>query len=389
MNLELLGRYISEYENQFHRIHKLEIYKWQAVKQFQETWNPDAENFAAMLQLSLSKTRNLMAAAQYWPDRMIIANAEKNPSIVKQLFNDLFDEEFDVFERMAGFQHKIRELNSRTFPGKMDYQDERAMLVYLNLRYPDDYFFYKFKMFKDFCNSIEHDYVPKRGAKGNVAEYFYLCNVVRDEIKLNNQLLKLHKDRISKDEYFDAEYNILTQDFIYAVTSHLTVKEAVSHPAKPKLTFNNVNFDITKKEYKFSGNYVDYIAQQRRKKHIGDIGEQIVLQYEIDNCRTEFTAKIERVSRTTGDGMGFDILSFDNIGREKYIEVKTTKGPANRPFYITGSELARSRIEGENYFLYRLYNLDAENMTADCFIIHGDLSNYCINPTEYEVILKI
>jgi uncharacterized protein DUF3883 len=389
MNRELLQQYILAYKSDFSRINRLELYKWQAVKQFQDSWNPDAEEFAEMLAMSLSKTRNLMAALNYWPERMIVANAEKDPKKVKDLFNDLFDEESDVLERVASFQQGIRKINSRNFPDRKDYQDERAVLVYLNLKYPDNYFFYKYKMFKEFCEKVEHDFMPKRGGSSNITEYFYLCNLIRDEILLNNGLLKLHKDRIGESEYYDAEYNILTQDFVYAVTRHLKLEGTNLPTVKAHLNVTNVSLTVLEKQYKFTGKHIDFLAQHKRNKHIGDIGEQIVLMHETSHCNPMFANKIYQLSRTKGDGLGFDILSFDDAGHEKYIEVKTTRGPASKPFHVSGTELERSKVEGNKYFLYRLYNLDEENMTADCFIIQGDLSRYCINPTEYEVILKV
>ena len=388
MNQTLLRRYILEYQKEFQRIHKLEIYKWRAVKQFQDTWDVDAEDFAQMLQLTLSKTHNLMAAAQYWPERMIIANAEKNPNEVRALFKSLFDEELDVFDRIKEFRKGITDLNVRNFPDRKDYQDERAILVYLNLRFPDTYFFYKFKMFKEFCKIMEHDYLPRRGSTSNVAEFFYLCNIVKDEIRRNNELLKLHKGRIGADEYFDGDYNILTQDFVYAVAYHLTTKKKAVHSIKSKLTMKPLNAAVLPKKYQFVGKYVDYIALVKRRKQIGEIGEEIVFEHETHHCHPGFKEKIERVSRTAGDGLGFDILSYDETGNEKYIEVKATTGSVSRPFYITGAELERSRAEGNKFYLYRLYHLNVEKRTADCYIIQGDLSQYCINPTEYEVVLK-
>ena len=389
MNRELLRKYISEYERDFSRINSKELYKWRAVKQFQDTWDPDAENFAEMLSLSLSKTRNLMAAANYWPDRMIVANAEKQPASVREIFVNLFNEENNVLERISFFRDRMKEINSLNFPGKKDYQDERAVLVYLNLRYPDNYYFYKFEMFKTFCEKVEYDYHPKRGAMENVAEYFVLCNTVRDEITKRNSLLKLHTERIGENEYFDKEYNILTQDFIYAVTGHLSLELVGTAAIAPHLRFSNIDFDISQKKYKFTGKFVDHVSKHKRNKHIGDLGEEIVLRHEQDHCLPEFIGKIIQSSRAEGDGLGFDILSYDNNGCEKYIEVKATTGPVRTAFFISGTELERSKVEGEKYFLYRLYNLDENNMTADCFTLQGDLSKYCINPTEYEVILEI
>ena len=104
MNRELLRNYIFEYEKEFAHIHDKEIYKWQAVKQFQDVWNPDTEDFPEMLALALSKTDNLMAAGNYFPREMIIKVAKERPQTVKELFLDLFDEEADLLERVDIFQ---------------------------------------------------------------------------------------------------------------------------------------------------------------------------------------------------------------------------------------------------------------------------------------------
>ena len=41
-----------------------EKYKWEAVNFFQDNWDVNAANFASMLNLSLSKTNNLLAFSQ-------------------------------------------------------------------------------------------------------------------------------------------------------------------------------------------------------------------------------------------------------------------------------------------------------------------------------------
>lgn len=59
---------------------------------------------------------------------------------------------------------------------------------------------------------------------------------------------------------------------------------------------------------------------------------------------------------TQGDGLGFDVLSFDANGSERFIEVKTTAyGPAT-PFFVTRKEVAASRESAPKYHLYRLFD---------------------------------
>ena len=99
-------------------------------------------------------------------------------------------------------------------------------------------------------------------------------------------------------------------------------------------------------------------------------------------------SKIKHTAKDEEDGTGYDIQSFDKNGNKIYIEVKTTKGTKNTTFHITRTELERSKIEVDNYYLYRLYNYNEEKDTAAIFIIRGDLTNLCTVPITYKINLK-
>ena len=58
--------------------------------------------------------------------------------------------------------------------------------------------------------------------------------------------------------------------------------------------------------------------------------------------------KIKHVSKTN-DLAGYDILSFNDDGSERYIEVKTTKGGKRTEFYLTANELAYSKLMKDSY----------------------------------------
>ncbi|WP_241762696.1 DUF3883 domain-containing protein [Dyella ginsengisoli] len=65
--------------------------------------------------------------------------------------------------------------------------------------------------------------------------------------------------------------------------------------------------------------------------------------------------RVEHVAATQGDGLGFDVLSFEEDGRERLIEVKTTSFGELTPFYVSRNELARSRTDAARYQLYRVF----------------------------------
>ena len=65
-----------------------------------------------------------------------------------------------------------------------------------------------------------------------------------------------------------------------------------------------------------------------------------------------------------------DILSYNEDGTERFIEVKTTKGPEGTDFYISPGELNFSK-ENENFYIYRVYEFLPEKMTGKIYIKKG------------------
>ena len=115
----------------------------------------------------------------------------------------------------------------------------------------------------------------------------------------------------------------------------------------------------------------DKEQQAIRNKEIGNLGEEYVLWYEeqflISKEMDEFIPKIKHLSKEY-DGYGYDIVSFDENGKEKYIEVKTTVQNKLTDFYMTSNEL-ETMLKTENYFIYRLFNFDEKNLKGDLLII--------------------
>jgi replicative superfamily II helicase len=147
MNQQILRAYIEAYKDNFDVVNAMELYKWKAVKQFQDHWDIAAQDFHIMLQEALSLTENLLASHNYYPREMIINAAEIQPEIIRTLFKNLFDEAEDIYQRMETFRESMNEVINENFDVNNHYQDHRAIVVYLALRYPSRYYFYKFGMF--------------------------------------------------------------------------------------------------------------------------------------------------------------------------------------------------------------------------------------------------
>lgn len=122
----------------------------------------------------------------------------------------------------------------------------------------------------------------------------------------------------------------------------------------------------------------DFIEKEIRNRSLGLLGELFIIENEKNylksNKRSDLADLVQHVSLETGDGLGYDILSFDLDGVEKKIEVKTTRSNITRPFYLSRNELLISNRHPENYFLFRLFDFDSELNKGKYYIISGDLS---------------
>lgn len=127
-----------------------------------------------------------------------------------------------------------------------------------------------------------------------------------------------------------------------------------------------------------AGGQKDYLALEAGNRSLGRAGEELVLQFEAQRLHregaTRLVDRIEHIAATQGDGLGFDILSFDADGRERLIEVKTTSFGKRTPFFITRNELACSKARPEEYHLYRLY---AFRRSPGLFGLKGPVDDTC------------
>jgi hypothetical protein len=87
---------------------------------------------------------------------------------------------------------------------------------------------------------------------------------------------------------------------------------------------------------------VDFVQRDARNRELGRNGEE--------------WGGVEWVAATRGDGLGYDIESFNRDGSARVIEVKTTGLGKHFPFYVSANELRVSQQRPRDYHLYRVFN---------------------------------
>ena len=95
---------IAYYKDSFAKCWDDEKYKWVAVQHFQDSWDIDAEDFAAMLEESFSQTYNLLQGGMYYANKMLCALAKQDPEKMRSLFRMLYDESLPLVDRLQPFR---------------------------------------------------------------------------------------------------------------------------------------------------------------------------------------------------------------------------------------------------------------------------------------------
>lgn len=129
----------------------------------------------------------------------------------------------------------------------------------------------------------------------------------------------------------------------------------------------------------------DYLEREAKNRSLGLAGEEFIVMFEhwrlIELGQHRLADKVEHVSQSKGDGLGFDVLSFESDGKERLIEVKTTTFGRETPFFVSRGELTLSHGAKDQFHLYRLFEF---RKAPRMFDLPGALDQHCVlDPVTY------
>lgn len=222
---------------------------------------------------------------------------------------------------------------------------------------------------------------------------FKHCNLSAVMIDLGFPYIRGYQPR---GNYQSLLYEVATAQVKQSVMLDTVTQSAVQQPAvtPTMLNFSDVVTTAPARDFTVSESSApkyfnpikrDYLAQEARNQSLGLAGEEFVLHYEhwrlIQSGQQKLADRVEHVSKTKGDGLGYDVLSFDSTGRERFLEVKTTSFGKDTPFFVTRGELRLSKEAMEQFHLYRLFEFRKK---PKLFSLKGALDQHCIlDPVTY------
>jgi hypothetical protein len=127
----------------------------------------------------------------------------------------------------------------------------------------------------------------------------------------------------------------------------------------------------------------DPVERDHRNRALGRAGEAFVLELEkkslAEQNHKNLAGRVRWIAEEEGDGAGYDILSFESDGKEKFIEVKTTNGSARTPFFLTRNEFETAAECSSTWCIYRVHQFATD---ARVFVIRPPLEKHVNLVTE-------
>lgn len=138
------------------------------------------------------------------------------------------------------------------------------------------------------------------------------------------------------------------------------------------------------------GRKIDFAERDAANRQLGKLGEQFVYdleRYRLKSAgRDDLAQRVEWTSQTIGDGLGFDIISFDEADdSERMLEVKATGLGKFFPFYVSANEVRCSEDIPRQYQLFRVFDFGRQ---PRLYILHGSLKELCqLEPVLYRALI--
>lgn len=188
----------------------------------------------------------------------------------------------------------------------------------------------------------------------------------------------------------DHELALSTASKPYGSTSLEKVDQRRTSQTASKLVENSENVEIVEQEppksigqstasRSMTTKKTDFEAKTKAQAKIGLAGEKAIVRHERNQLvkagKQKLAKLVEHVS-LKNDSAGYDILSFFPDGREHFIEVKSTVGPANEPFYISANEVEFSQNYPDQYSVYRVYAMNPDEVSWNYFRYSGSIRDH-------------
>lgn len=212
---ETIKEKIKEYKSVFSSRFQEQKYLWEAVNTFHKEWDIELLDVSNMYKRATEEADTLLYTKGFQPRRFMIQLSQKNPTFVKELMKQLFDERYPVEMRIDEFENKIASVDKKSY-----HEDVIAVSTYLWLMYPEKYYFYKWAVCTDVAEKMGIETISLRESRTNKMIWaFQLYDEIKEFLLNDQELQNIVHSNLTDRCYRDEECHCLTMDFCFFIHS--------------------------------------------------------------------------------------------------------------------------------------------------------------------------
>ena len=338
MNVDNLHELIRRYEAHLPLINNKphnEIFKWAAVRCFQDEWFSDRKSdldFSELFANAKRESSVLIDASMTSPADGIVKMAKIAGNEVRRLFVDVLfaDDGGDLKIRqkhMEDFLDEIEKIRLKHFPACFRYkQDWHAVSCYLAMHSPAQNYIYKYTHVERFAQYIEYGKDIGSGSRFSLENYYEMCDLIVDALREHPSLLGAHKSYLTDKHYQDDSLHLMAFDVIYCASTY-RLFYGLNH--KPKA--DTIKMYASEQKAK--------AAAEEKQKQIDDLEEQIhAIEIDMDPYREIDLIGTEVSHRQYGKGI---------VVAQKECYVTVDFGTLQKGFEINKRFIFRPRFQDD------------------------------------------
>ncbi len=208
--------------------HHPNIHLWESVQIFQDNWNLDTSDPAAMFDRSFQnpETRRLWQTENWYPKKMMLEFWRLEPMTVRTMFDDLFNETRLVEARIGrfifgcdGLLADFKKAKVATIENNHYHSDYRMIAIYLAFRYPESYAPYNFEVFRRAMEFLQAKEIP---SANDPARYFKVLRTLQNFLEKDATLTATFARHLHPRRHFQGKTLLLADDFCKYIFSQTT-----------------------------------------------------------------------------------------------------------------------------------------------------------------------
>lgn len=321
MNMENLHELINRYEENmdlFYNDDHDELFKWEALKTWQEEWKKPEGSFSDFAERFKAATKDfaiLIDGQIMHPSTGILkiweANDQEDAEQVEELFGVLLQDAGGnpavAQEYMDDFIEGMEALRRKHFPAFFSYKiDRHSASVFMTMNDPKQHYIYRHSAASEMAKYIGFEEKIGVGQSFKLANYYQLCGCLVEALKEHPSLLKKHFEHLKPKHYREESLHLLAFDLMYCCRTYKLYRGLT--PPVP------VNYTKKKKP---TPEEVQAIAQLKLREELTAVEEELAeLERKCDEY-SELSIVGTRVATAFGPGMIVEqnVASWVNLVR--------------------------------------------------------------------------